>query len=149
MLFPTPEFLIIFLPIALVGFHLCGRFGRTAAMGWLSFISVVFYATWRIDYVPLLLGSVLFNYACATGITKSANRPRLQRAIMIGGIVANLGVLVFFKYLFPSLSALVSLGLVRHSWSGFLLPLGISFFTFTQIGYLIDLRGEPLNHTAS
>ena len=117
-------------------------------MAWLSFISVVFYATWRIDYVPLLLGSVLFNYACATGITQSANRPRLQRAIMIGGIVANLGVLVFFKYLFPSLSALVSLGLVRHSWSGFLLPLGISFFTFTQIGYLIDLRaGTAESHS--
>lgn len=140
MLFPSPEFLCIFLPIAIIGFHLLGRIGRVAAMGWLAFVSVVFYASWRVDYVPLLLSSILFNYICAVAIHNTSRRPSLQLAIMIVGIMGDLGVLVFYKYLFPSLNALHSAGLMNHAWPSLLLPLGISFFTFTQIGYLVDLR---------
>ena len=139
MLFPTAKFVLIFLPVSLAGFQLFGLFGRKAALAWLAFISLAFYASWRLDFVPLLLGSIAFNYLCATLIAKTAERPRLSRNILIAGIAGNLGLLVFYKYLFPTLAFFHSAGILKHQWAGVILPLGISFFTFTQIGYLIDL----------
>ena len=146
MLFPTPEFAFLYLPIALLGFHLLGRFGRKPTLAWLAFISVVFYAYWRLSFVPLLLGSIAFNYLCATLLVKTKERVQLSKAVLIFGIITNLAVLFFYKYLFTFLSFLNSAGVVHHRWEAILLPLGISFFTFTQIGYLIDLAEGQGEH---
>ena len=146
MLFPTPEFAFLYLPIALLGFHLLGRFGRKPTLAWLALISVVFYAYWRLSFVPLLLASISFNYLCATLLVKTKDRVQLSKAILTFGIVTNLAVLFFYKYLFTFLSFLDSVGVVHHRWEGVLLPLGISFFTFTQIGYLIDLAEGQGEH---
>jgi alginate O-acetyltransferase complex protein AlgI len=146
MLFPTPEFAFVYLPIALLGFHILGRFGRKPTLAWLALISVVFYAYWRLSFVPLLVGSITFNYICATLIVKTKQRVALSKGLLIFGIVTNLAVLFFYKYLFTALSFLNSAGIIKHHWDGVLLPLGISFFTFTQIGYLIDLAEDQSEH---
>jgi len=139
MLFPSGGFIFIFLPVALIGFHILGGFGRKAALSWLAFISIVFYGMWRVTFVPLLLTSILFNYGCALWMVNSSDAPTRRRRLLVLGIVGNVSLLVFYKYLFPIMASLQALGLGTHHWADVILPLGISFFTFTQIGYLIDL----------
>ncbi len=142
MLFNSPEFLFCFLPIVLAGYLTVSRFGRTPVVAWLGIISLAFYAYWRPAFVVLLLGSIAVNYICARMIWANRNRPRIQRSFLLFGLAANLGALAYFKYLFPLLhfaNGLLSLGLTT---SQAVLPLGISFFTFTQIAYLVDLSQD-------
>ena len=140
MTFSNPLFFLIFLPIALLGFQLLGRFGRRSAIGFLAFMSLVFYAEWRKAYLLLLLGSILANYLFSVAIDRSAKRPALQKFWLAAGIVANLATLCYYKYLFVLLKFLAGIGLSHHDWRSVVLPLGISFFTFTQIAYLVDMQ---------
>ncbi len=128
MLFNSYPFLFVFLPIALAGFHLAGRMGRRPVILWLAACSLAFYAYWNPPYVFLLLTSVALNYLAATVITR---RPISPRTTLIAAITVNLLALCYYKYLFPLL------GLPAIT-----LPLGISFFTFTQIAYLVDLEQQ-------
>jgi D-alanyl-lipoteichoic acid acyltransferase DltB (MBOAT superfamily) len=142
MLFNSPQFLFCFLPAAVLGFALLGRFGRTAVVAWLAFMSLVFYAYWRLDFLALLVGSIAVNYACSRLLWRCREQERAQRLILILGVIANLAMLAYFKYLFPLLHFLTeSLGL-PPVLGGVILPLGISFFTFTQIAYLVDLSQD-------
>src|SRR5579859_5234270 len=140
MLFNSLPFLFIYLPLALLGYQIAGRFGARAVIGWLGFMSVVFYAVWRYEFVLLLLGSVLVNFAFSRLIYRSRDQGRLQKLLLVAGVTSNLLLLFYYKYLFPSLSGLHRLGILHHQFAGTLLPLGISFFTFTQIAYLVDLQ---------
>jgi alginate O-acetyltransferase complex protein AlgI len=142
MLFNSPAFLFIYLPIVLLGFVVLGRFGRTAIVSWLAFMSLAFYAYWRLEFLLLLLGSIAVNYACSRLIWRYRARPGLQNTFLTLGILANLGGLAYFKYFFPVLRFVNdSLG-IHSDFANVILPLGISFFTFTQIGYLIDLSQD-------
>jgi D-alanyl-lipoteichoic acid acyltransferase DltB (MBOAT superfamily) len=142
MLFNSPQFLFCFLPIVVLGFALLARCGRTAVVVWLAFMSLVFYAYWRIDFLALLMGSIFVNFACSRLLWRNRERLGKQKLILTFGVLANLGLLAYFKYLFPLLHFLsASLGLPPVV-GGVILPLGISFFTFTQIAYLIDLSED-------
>jgi alginate O-acetyltransferase complex protein AlgI len=140
MLFNSRLFLVVFLPAAIAGFALLGRFGRRAAIGWLAFVSILFYAKWNWRYSGVLLGSMLLNYAVSRRIFANRERPRRQSAWLAAGLLGNLGALCYFKYLFPLLHFFTQAGLTHCDWGSALLPLGISFFTFTQIAYLVDLK---------
>ncbi len=145
MLFSDPLFVFIFLPISIAGFAFFGRFGRNTAIGFLAFVSLFFYAQWCFTIsawgtFQVLIWSILFNYGVARAIAASAKRVRRQSAILIGGITCNLLMLGYFKYLTSTLNYAHSLGLTQTEWPAILLPLGISFFTFTQIAYLVDLK---------
>jgi D-alanyl-lipoteichoic acid acyltransferase DltB (MBOAT superfamily) len=140
MRFNSPPFLLIFLPVALVGFVVLGRFGRRSAIGWLALVSIVFYAEWKHAFVLVLLGSILGNFLFSRLIASNQESPRTQNLWLMTGIVANLATLGYFKYLFPLLNFITHLGVSHHDWGSVVLPLGISFFTFTQLGYLIDLK---------
>jgi len=132
MLFSTPLFIVGFLPAALAGFLACGRCGgRKLALAWLFVASLVFYAWWNPLLLPLLLVSIGVNFGLAR-----YGRGTGSRAWLVTGVVFNLGLLGFFKY-----SSLVA-SLLGHSLNGLILPLGISFFTFQQIMYLVDSYGE-------
>ena len=142
MLFNSPEFLFCYLPIVLAGFALLGRFGRTAVISWLAFMSLAFYAYWRPAFLLLLLGSILGNYLCSRLIWRNHSRARVQTAILTLGIAGNLATLAYFKYFFPILHFVNDTLGFQADVGNVILPLGISFFTFTQIAYLIDLSED-------
>jgi hypothetical protein len=141
MLFNSPLFLFLFLPLVWVGFHLSARLNHRFAVAWLVGASLLFYGWWTPAYLILLCGSILFNYTVGRLIQKTIEKPSLQFTILTVGVAANLLLLGYYKYLFPLLHWLEQFGfhLVPPN-SSVILPLGISFFTFTQIGYLIDCR---------
>jgi alginate O-acetyltransferase complex protein AlgI len=140
MLFNSYAFIFSFLPAALVGFHLLNRFGRRAAALWLILLSVVFYGWWNPQFVILLLASVGLNYIASEVIAAAEPRPKLQAACLTVAIAANLTALIYYKYLASVIHAATGLGLIEGAVPDIVLPLGISFFTFTQIGYLIDTK---------
>ncbi len=141
MLFTSAPFLIYFMPVALLGFQWTGRFGRRAVISWLVLVSLVFYGYWNPRFVVVLVSSLVFNFVMSRLIARS--RREVTKTYFMGlGVAVNLMALCYYKYLFPSLNFLNSIGAGRRPWKEVILPLGISFFTFTQIAYLVDLSEE-------
>src|SRR5271154_690859 len=151
MIFSSFNFIFIFLPIALVGYYLVAKLGAEYAVAWLVLASLVFYAVWNPAFVILLVCSIAFNFVIGRamfGHEREEDSKSRDRLLLIG-VTANLLVLFSFKYLGPILSWGHSMSLVSSRFDlNVILPLGISFFTFTQIGYLVDCnhgRGRDLN----
>ena len=142
MLFDSAVFLFVFLPTVFVGYFVLARLSHRTAELWLVLASGFFYAYWNPVFVFLLTASIAANYSFGVLIQRLSRRPTLQSASLVIAIAANLSILVYFKYLFPLLAWLASFGVhIPYSNESVILPLGISFFTFTQIGYLIDCEG--------
>jgi D-alanyl-lipoteichoic acid acyltransferase DltB (MBOAT superfamily) len=139
MLFNSLPFLFVFLPITMLGFHVLGRYGRRPVIAWLAFMSVVFYAAWNKVFVLVLLGSILVNYGVALVISRAPEGSPRRERLLILGVTLNLLGLFYFKYLYKGLLLVKALHLAPINPHPILLPLGISFFTFTQISYLVDL----------
>lgn len=139
MLFHSNVFLFLFLPIALLGFyglHQTGR--RYLPLTWLLVVSLVFYGWWNPSYLPLIALTVVFNVLVGHGLHRTRSR-----ALLIGGITANLALLGYFKYAWFIASNTLPASMLDPSWASLALPLGISFYTFQQIAYLVDVyRGE-------
>jgi D-alanyl-lipoteichoic acid acyltransferase DltB (MBOAT superfamily) len=127
MLFNSAVFVLLFLPVTLAGFYLAGWRGRRAALLWLLLASLFFYAWWQPVMVCLLLISIVGNFFIGRRIR--ATRP--ARRWMVAGVAANLGTLALFKYL-P--------GILRLHAA----PLGISFFTFQQVMFVVDTYSGAL-----
>jgi alginate O-acetyltransferase complex protein AlgI len=137
MLFNSYQFVFVFLPVSLIGYFILGRFNRVLSAAWLAFASIVFYGYWSPKYVPLLLGSVAFNFISGRLISRRAGG-KAGKTLLIAAITVNLLLLGFYKYLDFFLSVAndaigTHLALLR-----IVLPIGISFFTFTQIAFLVD-----------
>jgi D-alanyl-lipoteichoic acid acyltransferase DltB (MBOAT superfamily) len=146
MIFSSPKFILLFLPIAFLGYFYLNRIRLVlAGKAWLVAVSLFFYAYWNIAYLPLLVGSILFNFAVGSALAPNPSKsPRFSRRFVLAcGIIGNLGLLGYFKYadfLIDNINAAFDIGFISPH---LLLPLGISFFTFTQIAYLVDsYRGE-------
>jgi alginate O-acetyltransferase complex protein AlgI len=148
--FNSVEFIFLFLPITLAIFWIVLGLGIRLAAFWLLLCSIFFYAWWSPRHVALLLLSVVFNFVIGMAIGR--NGGRVGRVLLFGGITVDLAFLAFFKYadfLVLSISGLSGLDLEPL---GILLPIGISFYTFTQIAFLVDAsRGEaaeydPINY---
>jgi len=142
MLFSSFIFIFVFLPLALAGFHAAAWVGRRPAAIWLVLVSLGFYAYWKISLLPLLLISIAFNFGISRAISAAAQQPRLQSGLLTFGIAADLLALIYYKYLAAFLGFLSAQGIATFHASDIILPLGISFFTFTQIGYLIDVKQD-------
>lgn len=144
MLFNSYEFIFLFLPVTFfVYFWLNKKRLTQAAKAWMVFASLFFYSWWNIIYLPLILGSILFNFAVGSTITKmgaigSKKKGGSRKGVLTFGIVANIVLLGYFKYMdFFIDNANILLG-TQWDLMHIVLPLGISFFTFTQIAYLVD-----------
>ncbi len=140
MLFNSYPFIFGYLPLALIGYQVAAHLHRQAVVIWLVFASLAFYAYWSPAYLVLLCGSILFNFAAGSLISRRIPNPIPARVLLWGAIGVNLAALCFCKYLFPLLNFLAAATDSRHHWKDVILPLGISFFTFTQIAYLVDLE---------
>jgi D-alanyl-lipoteichoic acid acyltransferase DltB (MBOAT superfamily) len=141
MLFTSGTFLFLYLPITLVGFFAISRFlGHSSGAAWLVAASLVFYGYWHPPHTLLLLASIAFNYVMGTFILGSRSRDLLSpRRLLIIAIATNLVLLGYFKYadfIIRTLNAVANLDLPPANVR---LPIGISFFTFTQIAYLADV----------
>jgi alginate O-acetyltransferase complex protein AlgI len=142
MVFSSFPFIFGFMPLALLGFFVAARIGPKPAGLWLVVSSLAFYGYWRLDFLPLLLISIAFNYTIGQLLVRTARRPGLQSAVFLFGVGADLLALFYYKYaaaLAASLGFQTVGGTPLHE---IILPLGISFFTFTQIGYLVDVKQE-------
>ncbi|MGD0723792.1 MAG: MBOAT family O-acyltransferase, partial [Roseiarcus sp.] len=148
MLFNSSAFVLVFLPIALIGFFLSARFaGRRAAMMWLVAASFVFYGYFKFRYVFLLAGLIVGNFWFGRMLLKrsgDAARTPWRLALFVA---INLGLLCYFKYtnfLIGTTNAVFGRSFpLEH----IILPLGISFFTFQKIAYLVDCyRGDVDRH---
>jgi alginate O-acetyltransferase complex protein AlgI len=145
MLFNSAIFLFLFLPITLLVYFTLGAARPRAAALWLVVASGIFYANWNPPFLIILAVSVAVNYCFSLLIRHFSERPGLQSATLAIAVVINLLGLFYFKYLFPLLGWLASFGIrLPHSNDSIILPLGISFFTFTQLGYLIDMRAGTI-----
>src|SRR5678816_2409552 len=138
----------LFLALTVLGFRLLEKGAPTGRRVFLLLASYAFYAWWRADFLVLLCGSTLVNYAVGCEIERRRMQHKDRRAYLIAGLVFNLGLIATFKYdtLFVSTANdLLGVGLpVPH----FFLPLAISFFTFEQISYLVDAdAGKAHNYS--
>ncbi|MBV8766781.1 MAG: MBOAT family protein [Hyphomicrobiales bacterium] len=137
MLFHSQEFILLFLPALLSLYYLAANSAATRQSVLLAG-SLFFYGWWDVRFVPLLVGQVLATYALALAQERTG-----RRGFLVIGIVLNLSSLATFKYLdflIGSAQALTGIDLPR---AGVVLPIGISFFSFQLISYLIDrMRGE-------
>jgi D-alanyl-lipoteichoic acid acyltransferase DltB (MBOAT superfamily) len=146
MLFNSYIFIICFLPIVVSVFYLLGAFrGQVAAVGWLVAASLFFYGWWNPAYLFLIVGSVGLNYSVGALLRnrRIVSLQATRKVVLLAGVGANLSVIAYYKYanfFIENLNQIHDTGLTVPQ---LLLPLGISFFTFQQIAYLIDVyRGH-------
>lgn len=135
MLFNSYAYIFCFLPIVFIVYFFLNRRKLTlAAKAWLTLSSFFFYGYWNPVYLPLIAGSILFNYGIGSALLKfRGNRP-----LLILGIIGNLGLLIYFKYMDFFITGLNTLTDWNLALLHIVLPIGISFFTFTQMAYLVD-----------
>ncbi len=140
MLFNSYEFIWLYLPIVWCVFFLAARYRQEAAAAWLALASLFFYGYWDAHYVPLLLFSIAVNYQIGKQICNNidnGNQPRAKQWLILG-LVFDLGLLAHYKYTGFFLGSWQAVTGADIDIPNIILPLGISFFTFTQIAYLAD-----------
>ena len=146
LLFNSYEFMFLFLPLTFAGFFFLGHRGKKEwATLWLVLASFFFYGYWDMRYVPLLFGSICFNYFVGRQLEVNNG----HKGWLTFGIVINVLLLGYFKYTDFFLSTVNDVaGANLFDLPHIVLPLGISFFTFTQTAYLVDAyRGEAKNQS--
>src|SRR5258705_8560036 len=137
MLFNSYQFIFLFLPITLIGFFVLVPLNHLAPVIWLAVASLVFCSVSNWQFVLLLLASIAFNYVIGLLLISKPLRPAWRFAALTIGVAGNLLTLGYFKYagfLATNFNAIFSTGFTVNV----LLPVGISFYTFTQIAFLVD-----------
>lgn len=144
MLFNSYIFIFGFLPTTLFIFFSLTKFHLTkAAHLWLLIASLVFYSYWNIAYLPLLLISIVINYRVGRLICYAKPASKLAKILLGSGISFNIGLLIYYKYTDFFINSFNQLFHTNFALPQIILPLGISFYTFTQTAYLVDAyRGE-------
>ncbi|MDR3170998.1 MAG: MBOAT family protein [Treponema sp.] len=139
MLFNSVSFMI-FLPVVFTLFWLIPHTRR-----WMVLLvaSYYFYMSWNVKYIFLILFTTILSYLCALLMEKTASK-RTKKLLMLLGVVLSLGILFFFKYFnFVSESLVYCLQAfslpVHHLTLKVLLPVGISFYTFQTLSYVLDV----------
>lgn len=137
MLFNSYSFIFLYLPLTLAVFALLSRRHRPTAIVFLGAASLFFYGWWDWRYTFLLCSSILVNYFL--GALMAGLEGRRRKLVLILGLSFNLGLLAVFKYADLILHTLAAAHIVPLWSVSIVLPLGISFFSFTQIAFLCDV----------
>lgn len=143
MLFNSYIFILAFLPLCLLGYFLLNKFeNKNYAQAFLLAMSLWFYGYFNLYYLIIIIASILINFFLYKGIEK--NRGQVAgKALMITGVAANLCILGYFKYTDFFISTVNGVFKTNIPLLHILLPLGISFFTFQQVSFIVDAyRGE-------
>lgn len=140
MQFTTFSFAVFF-PVAVIGFYLLPKRLRQL---WLLAASYYFYMGWNPNYALLILASTVITYVCAILLERFDEKQTARRIVLFSGLISNLGILIFFKYFYflhDIISDVMSLfgGTLKESRLDIILPVGISFYTFQALGYMIDV----------
>ncbi|MEA3197772.1 MAG: alginate O-acetyltransferase complex protein AlgI, partial [Gammaproteobacteria bacterium] len=153
MLFNSYPFLLAFYPVTFFVFFLVGWRNRGLAAAWLGLASLFFYGYWSVAALPLLIASICVNYWFGLRVTPAPDTQpaadpaaeaarRTRRLRLYAAVALNLGVLAYFKY---ANFFIGNINMALHAASAaelhalhVVLPIGISFFTFTQITFLVD-----------
>jgi len=146
MLFNSFEFLFAFLPIVFIVYYLISKFNSALCNLWLLAASLYFYAYYKIEYLPVIISSILFNYTLGYFLQKDYSQ-KTRKIIMISAVIGNLALLCHYKYFNFLIETFNSLSSMHHfDTMKIMLPLGISFFTFQQISYITDLYKREAKH---
>ena len=132
MLFNSYPFILFFLPLCLLFFY---RFKNYKFYVIFSF-SLIFYGLWDFRFLPLILGTTIFNFIVSKYVS--------NKFFLIIAIITNLLLLIYFKYTNFILDQINLFSSNEYSSLNIILPLGISFFTFQQVGYLIELHQNKI-----
>ena len=144
MVFSSITFLWIFLPIVLLINYLFSFIKNEKAKFWckntvLLIASLVFYAWGGLWYLLIMISSILGNYLFALGIHYAKNHPKVKKTTLVFAIIFNLGLLFYFKYANFFMSILENIAHANFGLREVVLPIGISFFTFQAMSYVIDV----------
>jgi len=143
LLFSSLVFLLYFFPIVFIGnvlLRFIPKFGRGAQNIWLLITSLIFYAWGEPYYVLIMMGSIVVNYFLGIIAGKVREEKSKRRAVIIVACILNLSVLFVFKYLgftIRNINAVAGRDIIL--FNGLALPIGISFFTFQAMSYVIDV----------
>ncbi|MEM9003742.1 MAG: MBOAT family protein [Cyanobacteria bacterium P01_F01_bin.86] len=138
MLFNSPEFIFVFLPLCLAIFYGLKNINARLSISFLVSASLFFYGWWNPSYLILIVFSIIVNFAISRGIASQKNTRNRAKLTLTLGVLFNLGLLGYFKYanfFVDNLS--IAIG-HEIPFGHVVLPLAISFFTFQQIAFLVD-----------
>jgi alginate O-acetyltransferase complex protein AlgI len=137
-------FVLLFLPFSVLGYYALSLTPlHRLRLPFLILMSLIFYGRAQMSYIPLLLGSIIANYLIAVMIARNMAHERAKRFWLALGIIANTGALVSLKYLSAVVGAIVGTFGHTNPVAGIVAPLAISFYTFQQISFLVDVaRGK-------
>lgn len=142
VLFNSYEFLFLFLPVAVIVYYALKD--RQKSCLWLVTLSLFFYAWWEYKCLLILLTSIIFNY-CVGYYLIYEKESKYRKKIFVLGIVGNLLALTYYKYFDFLLANFNILTNADFQLWNIVLPIGISFFTFTQIAFLVDAYQKKVN----
>lgn len=139
MVFSSQLFLFAFLPLFLLGYYLSPVRAKSL---FILCASYAFYAWWRVEFLALLIGITVMSYACALAISASSDALKRYRILTLG-VTLNLAALAYFKYANFGIDSMNSLlhtwGYSEVAYTKVLLPIGLSFYIFHAISYLVDI----------
>ncbi len=139
MIFSSYKFIFLFLPVVFIGYILLKKTKNdTARKLWLVISSLVFYSWGQVKFLPVFLFSLFSNYLFIKAI-HTAKRKAVRIMFLVLGIAEGLSVLFYFKYFNFALSTVNTLAHTDFTLKNIILPLGISFYTFQIMTYLIDV----------
>jgi len=137
-------FILFFLPISVLGYYLLALTPlHRLRLPFLILMGLIFYGRAQLSYVPLLLGSIVVNYLIASTIARNRTAGNTGRAWLVLGVILNAGALLSLKYLSAVVGTIANATGYSNPITGIVAPLAISFYTFQQISFLVDVaRGR-------
>ncbi|QIZ72967.1 MBOAT family O-acyltransferase [Oxynema aestuarii] len=144
MLFNSYIFIFVFLPITILGFFFIPKIRNFRfSFLWLTLASLFFYGYWNFKYLLILLTSILVNYVFGQLLDRNKQKSARAKGLLVCGTIFNLGLLGYYKYADFVVNSINSSFKTNLPNLNIVLPLAISFYTFTQIAYLVDVyKGE-------
>lgn len=139
MIFSSHAFLFYFMPVVFIGYLILVKLGRNKLMkAWLVLASLVFYAQGSLSFLPWFAATVLFNFCIGALLIRYEDKKVFRSLIFALGLLENIGLLAYFKYTNFFIENLNRFAGTDFSLKNIILPIGISFFTFRLIAYIVD-----------